>query len=167
MARMTRTRLAVIVAGAALTAAAAVASRGAPHLTLLNTGIRVEYPRPPAIAGLGIAVGTALAAAAAPRRWMRLTLAGAAVLAAAAAVGRLRYRLDAGPQTLVSRGLFDETAIAWRDVSRLETGPEVLVVWGQADAQIRIVTSDFLPDHRATLERTIARHVGENISTTR
>jgi hypothetical protein len=164
---MTRTRLAVIVSAAALTVAAAVASRGAPRLTLLNTGIRVEYPRPPVIAGLGIAVGAALAAAAAPRRWMRLTLAGAAVLAAAAAAGRLRYRLDAGPHTIVSRGLLGETTIAWRDVSRLETGPEILVVWGQADAQIRIVTSDFLPDHRATLERTIARHVGENISPAR
>lgn len=164
---MTRRRLAFIVCGAALALAAAVASRSAPRLTLLNTGIRVEYPRPAAIAGFGIAMGVALAAAAAPRRWLKLALVGAAVLAAAAAAGRLRYRLDAGPQGLVSRGLLGTTTVAWRDVSRLETGPEILVVWGQGDAQIRVVTSDFLPDHRATLERTIARHVDENASAER
>lgn len=148
--------------GAALALAGGAGSRSAPRLTLVNTGIQVEYPRAPAAAGFAIAAGAAIAAAAAPRRWLGLALGGAALLAAAATASRLRYRLEAGPQTLVARGLLGETAVAWRDVSRVEAGPEILVVWGKGDAQIRIVTADFLPEHRATLERTIARRVEEN-----
>jgi hypothetical protein len=159
---MTRRRVAVLALGAVAALAGAVASQSAPRLTLVNTGIRVEYPRWPAAAGFAIAAGAAIAAAAAPRRWLRLALAAAALLSAAATAGRLRYRLEAGPRTLAARGLLGQTSLPWSDVSRVEDGPEILVVWGSGDAQIRIGTSDYLPDQRATLERTIARRVAEN-----
>jgi hypothetical protein len=159
---MTHRRVAVLALGAGLAVAGAVASRGAPRLTLVNTGIRVEYPRWPAAAGLAIAAGAAIASAAAPRRWLGVALGVAALLAASATAGRLRYRLEAGPQTLAARGLLGETSVPWKDVSRVEDGPEILVVWGAGDTQIRITTTDYLPDQRATLERTIARRVAEN-----
>jgi hypothetical protein len=157
-----RTAALLLSVSAAAVIGGSVFSQGPPALTLQNTGIRIEYPRGRGLAGLGGAAGFALAAVAVSRRWLRLALASAAVLASAVAADRLLYRLEAGPRALVARGALGDTTLAWSDVSRVEAGPEILVVWGRGDAQIRVATSDFGPELRATLERTIARRVAEN-----
>jgi len=162
MRQVRRAQALMLAVSAAAVIGGAWLSLGPPGLTLRNAGIRIEYPRARGLWGLAAGGGLALAAAAASKRWLRVTLAGAAIAAALASAERLRYRLEAGPEALVTRGVLGETALSWRDVSRVELGPEILVVWGRADAQIRVVTSDFSLDHRATLERTIARRVAEN-----
>lgn len=73
----------------------------------------------------------------------------------------LSYRLEATADGLVSRGLLGTTRIAWREVSRVEQGPDVIVVWGAGDSQIRIGTSGFRPEQRASLDRTMTRRLRE------
>lgn len=160
-------RGALALLGLVAFAACAWGAGGAPRVTLLNTGIRIEHS--PARVGWGLAgaAGLALLAAAVPRRALRLVLAGAAVLAATFAAQRLVYRLDAGPQALVERGLFGETALPWREVSRVESTPEGLVVWGGPDARVRVATTGYHPDLRVTLERAISRRIAESRATAR
>lgn len=157
---MSRRRAVLVIAGVTVLLAGGYFSTGAPRMTLLNAAIRIRYPLSQGAALLGAAAGVALLGAAA-RRGLRfafgVVVAGAVLLA----VERLLYRLDAGSDGLVSRGLFGETTVPWRDITRVQQGPALIVIWGRGDAQVRIDTSDFRPDHRATLERTIARRVQE------
>ena len=76
-------------------AACAWGARGAPRVTLLNTGIRIEHPPARVSWGLAGAAGLALLAAAVPRRALRLVLAGAAVLAATLGAEPARLALGA------------------------------------------------------------------------
>jgi hypothetical protein len=153
--------------GALAFGACAWGARGAPHVTLLNTGIRIEHPHARGAWGLAGAGGLALLATVVPRRALRFALAGAAVLAAAVAAQRLVYRLEAGPQALVVRSLFGESVLPWREVSRVDSRPEELVVWGRQDAQIRVAMGPYPPDLRVTLERAISRRVAESRATAR
>ena len=41
-------------------------------------------------------------------------------------------------------------------------GPDVLVIWGHGDAQVRVDTSRFAGDQRAALERALARRIMES-----
>jgi hypothetical protein len=154
-------------AALALLAAAALAcclwgASGARRLTLLNTGARLEYPPGRAAWGLAGALGLALLAAGVPRHRPRVVLVSTAILAAVLAAQRLTYRLDAGPQALVARGLLGSTSLPWREVSRVDSGPDALVVLGHADARIRVSTADLHPDLRVTLERTISSRIAES-----
>lgn len=157
--RNKRTGLALL--GAAALAACAWGARSAPRVRLLNTGIRIEHPLARGAWGLAGAAGLAVLAAAAPRPRLRFALAGVACIAAALAARRLAYRLDAEPGALVWRGVFGETSLAWREVSRVETGHDFLAVWGRGEARIRIDTAGFPPELRVTLERAISRRVAE------
>ena len=136
---------------------------GPPRITLVNAGLRIEYPWSQGI-GAGLAtIGLGLAAAAVPARWRwaRIALAVLALAAAGVAVDRLAYRLEADDRGLVSRSWMGPTVVPWAEVTRVQSGPEVVVVWGKDDAQVRVDTSHFEPQQRATLDRTIARRVRE------
>ena len=156
-----RHRLLAAGLGLVILVAGALGAAGAPRMTLLNTGLRIEYPWARGLGALGVALGLGLIALALPRRWMRWIAAVAAVVATAFALGRLAYRLDAGDGGVVDRGLLGATRLAWRDVRRVDTGPALILIWGPGDAQVRVDTSSFSPEQRATLERTIARRVRE------
>lgn len=158
-ALMTPRRWALAAAAAAIAAGVFFGS-GAPRLTLLNATIRVDYPWPQAAAMVAAAAVAGIAAAAS-RRWPRIAFGVATLIAALLGASRWRYRLDATADGLTSRGLLGETAVDWRDVARVEKGPEVMVVWGKGDAQVRVTTSDFTQDQRASLERAITRRVQE------
>ncbi len=158
---MTIQRWVVVGLGVLAALAGGYWASGAPRMTLLNTGIRIEYPGWQPAAALGAALGLALVAAASSRRWLHIALGIAAAVLALYAAGRLRYRLDASSDRLVSQGLLGETAIPWRAVARVDKGPDVILVWGQGDAQLRIATSDFTQEQRAALERAVARRVQE------
>lgn len=158
---MTRSR-ALGALGAALLLMGGFFSTGAPRLTLLNTSLRIEFPTSLAAAALAAAAGSALLAWACPWRVGRLLCAA---LVAGALLGTLHlalYRLDATDAGIVSRGLLGSTAIAWRDVSRVSQGPDLVLIAGRESAEIKVDTTDFAPEQRASLERTIARRVRES-----
>lgn len=159
---MTRRRATLGALGLAALVAGELCASGPPRLTLLNSAIQVHYPWTQGAAGVGAAVGAAFVAAAAARRWLRVTSGVVAALLLIASLERLLYRLEANDRALVSRGLLGKTVVPWWEVGRVETGPAVIVVWGQGESQVRINTSDFAPDQRATLERTVSRRVREN-----
>jgi hypothetical protein len=159
---MKHRRVALALLAAVALAACVWSESGTRRLTLLNTGVRLEYPPARAVWGLAGALGLAVLAAGVPRRGSRLALAGAAVLAAALAAQRLAYRLDAGPQALVVSGLLGSTSLPWREVSRVDSEPDALVVLGHADTRIRVSTADLHPDLRVTLERTISSRIAES-----
>jgi hypothetical protein len=162
MSAVRRRQVLFVVLGALALAACLWGAGGSPRVRLLNEGLRLEHPPARGAWGLAGAAGLGLLAAAVPRRGLRLTLAACAVLAAALAGQRLLYRLEAGPQALTARGLLGTTALPWREVTRVDTGHQELLVSGTGDTQIRVVTAGFDPELRTTLERAISRRVAES-----
>jgi hypothetical protein len=149
------------IAGAGAAAAGAVFAFGAPRLTLVNAGLRIEYPHTQAAAAAVMAAGAALIAFGLRPRWARAAGLVLAVAAVAVAAQRISYRLELDGRGVVSRQWGDETAVAWSDVSRIESGAARIVVWGGNDRRLAVDTSSFRPDQRAALDRAIARRVME------
>jgi Bacterial PH domain len=139
--------------------------RGGPRLTLVNSirgsGLRVDYPASRGAGAAAVAIGAALLAATGSRAWIRVPCALLAGYAALAGVDLLTYRLEADAATLAARGAFGSTVLRWAQVRRVESGPSRVVVWGPDETQIRIDTADFMPEQRASLDRSIARRVRE------
>jgi len=155
-------RVRLLAAGLGLVLlAAGLALGGAPRMTLVNAGLRVDHAWPHGIAALGISAGLAVLAWAAPLRPLRWAAAVAAAAAAVFALGRVVHRLDAGNAGVVDRGLLGTTRLGWREVRRVDAGPDLILLWGPGEAQVRIETTGLSPEQRAILERTIARHVRE------
>jgi hypothetical protein len=92
---------------------------------------------------------------------LRLLGAVAAIAAFMVALHLFLYRLDATAAGLVSRDALGTTAIGWKEIRRVDRGSDLILVSGPGEARIRVDTTDFAPEQRASLERTIARHVGE------
>ena len=134
---------------------------GSPRITLVNDAVWVDYPQRLGVAGLVAAAGAALVAAALSRRAPRILCAILALACALAGLDRLVYRLETGAGGLISHGLFGATRLAWGEITRVESGPDVVVVWGSGDAQIRVGTASFKPEQRAALDLAIARRVRE------
>jgi hypothetical protein len=134
----------------------------APHLTLENTSLVIRYAAAPGWGLLVSAVGLGLAAAFSPRPWIRACLAFTAFALLALGAQKIAFRLDVGAESLSLRGLFGRTTLRWAEVSRVDSGLSAVVVRGQGDAQVRVETGSFTEDQRATLDRTIARHVRES-----
>jgi Bacterial PH domain len=155
-------RLLVAGLGLLIVVAGGWASFGAPRITLVNAGLRIEYPWRQGAGALSAALGLALVAAALRVRWARIGTAAVALAAALIGMNRVTYRLEADDRGLVSRSWLGPTVVPWADVTRVQSGPEVVVVWGNGDAQVRVDTSHFEPQQRATLDRTISRRVKES-----
>jgi hypothetical protein len=148
--------------GIASTVAGGLLSVGAPRLVFVNAGLQIEYPASRGIAALVAMAGVALIAAALPKLGLRLLACVAALGVSFVALHLLLYRLEATDAGLLSRGVLGTRAIAWREVLGVDRGGDQLIVTGRNEAEIRIDTTDFEPDQRATLERTIARRVHES-----
>jgi hypothetical protein len=157
---MTRRRLALLL-GLLFLLAGAVLATGPPRFTWMNLGLRIDYPWPRAAGAIAAAAGAMLLGFLFRRRSLRIVIWVAAAVALGHGLDLLVYRVDAGDATLAERGLLGTTAIAWKDVSRVETGSRALVITDRDEAQIRLRTAAFAPEDRARLERTIARHVRE------
>jgi hypothetical protein len=150
------------VIGIAITVVGALRSVGAPRLIFVNAGLQIEYPVARGLAALGAMAGVALVAAALPKLALRLVACVAALGVSFVALHLLLYRLEATDAGLLSRGVIGTTAIAWREVVGVDRGGDQLIVTGRNGTEIRIDTTDFESDQRATLERTIARRVQES-----
>lgn len=157
----TRLRIVFLAIGAIAFVAGAYASQGAPVLTLLNTGLSVHHPWRHPIGALGAAAGAALLAWVSPRRWARALFVALAVLSILVAIHLAVYRVDADQTGLASRGLFGGTRIPWPEVAGVDGDAVQVVVTGKDQSKIRVDTTDFRPEQRATLDRTIARRVRE------
>jgi hypothetical protein len=133
-----------------------------PRLTLLNAALRVDYGWAVVAAAVSSAVLLAAAGFAAPPVWVRRMGMVAALFAAGFGASRLRYRVETRPDVVYARALTGSTSVPWADVTRVDRGPELLVVWGRGDAQVRLDTSGFAGDQRAALERALARRIVES-----
>jgi hypothetical protein len=149
------------IAGAVTVVAGAIFAFGSPRLTLVNAGLRIEYPHTQAMAAAVMAAGAGLLALALRPRWARAGCAAVAAAAVAVAAQRISYRLEVDGRGVVSRQWGEQTAVAWSDVSRVESGPARIVVWGGTETRLAVDTSSFRPDQRAALDRAIARRVME------
>ena len=156
-----RIRIALLAIGAIAFVAGASASQGPPVLTLLNTGLSVHHPWRHPVGALGATAGAALLAWASPRRWAQIIFVALGALSIVVAIHLTAYRIDADQTGLASRGLFGATRIPWPDVAGVDGDANQVVVTGKDQTKIRVDTTDFRPDQRATLDRTIARRVRE------
>jgi hypothetical protein len=142
-----------------LAVAAAAASMGAPRLTLLNTDVHVAYPWYRSGAALASAAAAAGAAALLRRFWARALACLFAVATVLAAAHLARYRVRAGDEGLEARTLLGATRLAWHAVARVDTAPGLLLLTGTDGRKLRVDTTDFRAEDRATLDRTIARRL--------
>jgi hypothetical protein len=153
-------RTLLLLPGAVLLAGLSVAF-GAPRITLLNAALRIDHPWTAGAGALAGALGFWLWVLALRPRALRLALGVAGAAAAALGAGLLTYRLEVDDFGLASRSWLGHTVIPWAQVSRVESGPARVVVWGVGDEQVRIDTAGFEGSQRATLDRAIARQVRE------
>ena len=152
---------ALFLAGMVGTLVGAVFSFGGPRFAWHNSTLLVDYAGARSLAALGACGGATLAAWAAPRVAARWALIAAATVGGAFGLHRTVYRLEADPLALAQRGVLGTDRVPWKDVSHVERGPAVLVVWGNGDAQVRIGTGDLPAEERSILERTVTRRVRE------
>ena len=155
-------RIALLVLGAIVFVAGAYASQGPPRLTLLNTGLVVQHGLRHPIGAAIAAVGAALLAVAATRKWARVLFMALATLSIVVAIHLAAYRVEADQIGIASRSLISRTRIPWAEVTGVDGDGGLVVVTGRDENKIRVDTTDFRPDQRATLDRTIARRVRES-----
>ena len=158
-------RIALLILGAIVFVVGAYQSQGPPRLTLLNTGLAVQHGLRHPAGALLAAIGAALLAMAATRRWARVIFIPLAILSVLVAIHLALYRVDADQAGLASRGLMRQVRIPWGEVIGVDADAGLLVITGRNQNKIRVDTTDFRPDQRATLDRTIARRVRESSPT--
>jgi hypothetical protein len=132
---------------------------GAPRLTLLNADLHIAYPWPRGAAALASAAAAGGIAVILRRRAARLAAGAFALAAALAAAHLLLYRVRAGADALEARGLLGVDRLAWASITEVRTGPGLLLVSGSGGQRLRVDTTDFRAEDRATLDRTIARRL--------
>ena len=155
------TRRVLALSALAVFLAAAFFSSGPARLTLINAGLRVEYPWPRAAAAWVAFVGATGAVALLQRRWARVLLAGLAAITLYASLHLTIFRLEAGDRGVSFRVVLGTKRLAWEDVRKIETGPGVRVLLGPGDQRVSVDTADLSPTDAAALDRTIARRVAE------
>ena len=157
---MTRRRI-LVVLGIVLVVGGGFLSVGPPQLVLLNTSLVLEYPWTRGTGALVAMVGVLLGSLAIGSLGLRLLCGALAVAPLLVSLHLFRYRLEATDAGLVSRGVLGSTAIGWKEVQSVEKKVDLLLIAGAGSALIRVDTTDFEPEQRASLERTISRRVKE------
>ena len=155
-------RPALTALGGALTLAGAALSVGAPRITLLNAALRIEYPWPRSAGALLAAIGVAILASLVRRVTLRrigFVLALGPLLIAG---HLLLWRLEIAASSLSFRGLFGTTSLAWPEVASIDLLAGAILVESRGGDKVSIDTTDFAADQRASVERTLARHVKEH-----
>jgi hypothetical protein len=155
-------RIVLIVAGAILFVVGAYQSQGPPRLTVLNTGFSVTHGLRHPAGALLAAIGAVLLAKASPRRGPRVLLVVLAAVSLLVSIHLAAYKVEADHTGLASRALLRQTRIPWGEVTGVDGDAGLVVVTGNNQNKIRVDTTDFRPDQRATLDRTIARRVRES-----
>jgi hypothetical protein len=151
----------VVAAALALVIGGAWLSTGQPRLTVVNDGIDVAYPWKRGLGALLCAFGLVLLPATLRKGWLWVVSSVFAVVSAGVALHLLSYRLDTTEAGIASRVMLRRTTIPWRDVQHVGTDATLVVVSGPGERQIAIDTTDFSPDQRLILSRTITRRINE------
>lgn len=159
---MTRPRTILSASALVLFLAGAWFSSGPARLTLVNVGLRVDYPWPRALGAAVAFLGAAGAAVLFRRLWARVLLACLAALAFYVALHLSLFRFDASDTGVSFRGVLGTDRLAWAEVRKVETGPGLRVLLGPGDHRVGVDTTDLLPTDAAALDRTIARRVAES-----
>jgi hypothetical protein len=146
--------LLLVLAGAAFSA-------GSARLTLVNIGLRVDYPWPRAAGAWVAFVGSVAAVVLLRRLWARVLLTGLAVLTLYGAWHLTAFRFDADDAGVSLRDVLGANRLSWAEVKRIETGPGIRVLVGTDDRQVRLDTTDLPPADIAALDRTVARRLAE------
>ncbi len=155
-------RLALTALGASLAAGGAYLSSGPPRITLLNTALQIDYHWSRGAGAFGAAIGAALLAASLRRVSLRrigLVLALGPLLIAG---HLLLWKLEIAASSLSFRSLLGTTTMAWPEVASIDVFSGEIQVESRGGARARIDTTDFAADQRASVERTLARHVKEH-----
>ena len=135
---------------------------GPPALELLNTSLRVQYPWTRGAGALVVVAGLLIVAATLTTLAFRLLWVVAAIGTLLISLHLFRYRLEATDAGLVWRDVMGSTAIGWKDVREVRQGGDGILINGPGGASIAVDTTDFEPEQRASLERTISRRVRES-----
>ena len=133
----------------------------APRFVWLNSGVHIAHLWPVWAAAVLAGLGAGLAAWSL-RGMARKAGLALAVLSLASALHLALYDVGAENAGLSERGLFGTTTLAWKDVSRVDSGTRWIFVWGKDESRVRVDAASFNPEDRARLDRTIARRVKEN-----
>jgi len=132
-----------------------------PRFVWLNSGVHVSHLWPVWAAAVAAALGAGLAAWALKGK-PRIAAIALAVFALASALHLGLYDVGAEDAGLTERGLLGTTRLAWKDVSRVDSGSRWIFVFGKDESRVRIDAASFAAEDRARLDRTIARRVKEN-----
>jgi len=155
-------RQALIALGALLTVVGAYLSAGPPRITLLNAALRIEYPWSRGAGAFVAAIGLMLLAALMTRLSLRrigFVLALGPLLIAG---HLLLWKLEIAASSLSFRGLFGTTTVTWPEVASIDLLAGAILVQSRSGAHVQIDTTDFAAEQRASVERTLARHVKEH-----
>jgi hypothetical protein len=147
-------------AGVAAILAGAWLSVGAPQLTLLNTGLEVAYPWRHGAGALLAAAGAMGLVLTTRRLWVRLPAAVLALASLWAGLHLLLYRVHTDEEGVAARTVWGTHRMAWPSLTKVESDQGVVVLRAGDDA-LSLDVTDFRPEDRATLDRTIARRVRE------
>jgi hypothetical protein len=151
--------LAFLLAGAAIAGGAWLSWRGAPRLTLTNTGLQFANPAAlPLYALVAVAGALVLLAALRRPRFRALAALGAALLLAYAAQ-LWRFEVVVGPDALSIRGLLTRESVAWAAVRRVDAEGGFLTLEGSGGERVSVATGRLPPEQRASLERAVARQI--------
>ena len=150
------------LAAVAVLAAAAWLTRAPMRISLVNTTLRIDDPWTRAAAFALAALGLfALAMALPSRRAIRGFLLFSAAITLAVAAAAATTWTEARAEVLTARRWFALTTIPWREVTRVDSWRDAVVVWTGSGASVVIDARRLDAEQRAVLERTIARHVRE------
>lgn len=158
---MTRRLAALTAASLAVLLLGSWGAWDAPRLTLSNNGLGIDYPTARTLAALAAAITAAVLAVVLPRRALGVLALVVAAGLAILGLHRLVYRLEVGPAGLSVRDLRGSRRLTWRDVTKVEPEAHALQLEGQRGERVSIDTSGFSAQQRASLERAVARHIGE------
>jgi Bacterial PH domain len=157
---MTRQRGVLAAFSAVLVLGGLVWGSGAPALTLTNGALVAAYPLAGPCGRLVAALGCVLLALLLRGRGRLLASAPAAAFLIVG-LHQAFYRIQADSDALELRGLFTHERLPWKDVVRVDRSDTQLDVVGPQDRIVALPVAALQPADRASLERTIARHLRE------
>jgi Bacterial PH domain len=157
---VTRPRAALAALSAVLVLGGLVWGAGAPTLTLTNGALVAHYPLAGPCGHLLAAFGCVLLVLLLRGRGRLLASAPAAAFLIVG-LHQAFYRIQADSDALELRGLFTHERLPWKDIVRVDRGETQLDVVGPQDRILALPVTALQPADRASLERTIARHLRE------
>lgn len=142
-----------------LAVGALLATAGGPRLTVEADALRLAYPTA-RIAGTAAAalLMAGVAALVADRR-VKWALAGVVALGALQAASLAAWTVRADAEALQLRGLLGARVLRWSEAATIVNDPSGMVVTAGDGRALRVESGDLSPEHRAALERSVARRI--------